>query len=541
MSKERITLYDTTLRDGQQTHGVQFSVEDKSEITKALDVLGIDYIEAGWPGANPTDSSFFENLPSVDFAKISAFGMTKRAGRSAANDELLAQLVNTGTQSICVVGKTWDYHVTTALDISQDENLDNIASSIAHLVQKDREAIFDAEHFFDGFLNNPKYALSCLQAALENGAQWIVLCDTCGGTLPDEIYRITSEVVASTIPSEKLGIHTHNDTGTAIAGSLAALNAGARQIQGTLNGIGERCGNADLISIIPTLLLKEPYRSSFQTGVSEDSLQILTQISRQIDDILNRVPNKSSPYVGASAFVHKAGLHASAVLRDPKTYEHIDPKWVGNQRIIPMSNQAGRSNLKTRLEAAGINIDIKDPRLIEIVQEVKDREDAGYSYDIAQASFELLARNILGILPEYFSVEKFIVSVNHSKKNGSMVTSSMAEVALKVAGEIRHSIGSSEGNGNEDNGPVHALARAVISDLGVYQSYIDDIKLVDYKVRITSGGTHAVTRVIIDSEDKFGHRWSTIGVSANIIDASFEAMTDSIRWKLVRDEAPVPK
>lgn len=541
MSKERITLYDTTLRDGQQTHGVQFSVEDKSKITKALDGLGIDYIEAGWPGSNPTDSSFFENLPSVKFAKISAFGMTKRAGRSAANDELLAQLVNTGTQSICIVGKTWDYHVTTALDISHDENLDNIATSIAHLVQKDREAIFDAEHFFDGFRNNPEYALSCLQAALDNGAQWIVLCDTCGGTLPDEIYRITSEVVASTIPSEKLGIHTHNDTGTAIAGSLAALNAGARQIQGTLNGIGERCGNADLVSIIPTLLLKEPFKSRFQTGVSEDSLQILTQISRQIDDILNRVPNKSSPYVGASAFVHKAGLHASAVLRDPKTYEHIDPEKVGNQRIIPMSNQAGRSNLKARLEAAGIKIDIQDPRLIEIVQEVKDREDTGYSYDIAQASFELLARNILGILPEYFSVEKFIVSVNHSKKNGSMLTSSMAEVVLKVAGEVRHSIGSSEGNGNEDNGPVHALVRAVKSDLGVYQSYIDDIKLVDYKVRITSGGTQAVTRVIIDSEDKFGHRWSTIGVSANIIDASFEAMTDSIRWKLVRDEAPVPK
>ena len=540
MSKEKLTIYDTTLRDGQQTHGVQFSVKDKIFITEALDQLGVDYIEAGWPGANPTDSAFFDQLPATKQATITAFGMTKRAGRSAANDDLLAQLVNTGTKSICIVGKTWDYQVTKALNISLDENLDNIAESIDHLVTMGREAILDAEHFFDGFAQNPEYAIKCLQTAMANGAKWIVLCDTCGGTLPDQIFKMTSQVIKSGVPGNKLGIHTHNDTGNAVAGALAAVNAGVRQIQGTLNGIGERCGNSDLISIIPTLMLKEPYASQLSIGVDDQGLETITQLSRLMDDILNRVPNKSAPYVGASAFVHKAGLHASAVLKNASTYEHINPQKVGNQRFIPVSNQAGRSNLLTRLDAAGIEINPHDPRLSDIVHEVKTREDAGYSYDTAPASFELLARQMLGILPEYFSVENFSVTVKHSEQNGKMRTSSKAEVALRVAGDVRHSVGDSKGHGIEDNGPVHALARAVKSNLGIYQPYIDDIKLVDYKVRITSGGTQAVTRVIVDSEDKSGFRWSTIGVSANIIDASFQAMTDAMTWKLVRDKAPTP-
>ncbi len=540
MEKERLSIYDTTLRDGQQTHGVQFSLKDKRAVTEALDVLGIDYIEAGWPGANPTDSAYFDNMPEVGRAKIAAFGMTKRAGRSAANDELLAQLVNSGSPSVCIVGKTHDFHVETALGIPLEANVENIAQSISHLVRKGREAIFDAEHFFDGYKENPEYALRCLRAAFENGAGWIVLCDTNGGTLPDEIGRITTEVIAAGIPGQRLGIHTHDDTGTAVAGAFAAVDAGARQIQGTLNGLGERCGNADLVSILPTLMLKEPYASRFRTGVSETGLKSLTRVSRILDDILNRVPEKSAPYVGASAFVHKAGLHASAVVRNPATYEHVDPQTVGNQRFIPMSNQAGRSNLVARLDAAGIAIDPRDPRIGDIMREVKDRENAGYSYDVAQASFELLARRMLGSLPEFFTVEQFAVTVRHSEERGRMRTSSQAEVTLRVAGELRRSVGNSGDRGGEDHGPVHALADAVNSDLGRYQPYIDDLRLVDFKVRITSGGTQAVTRVVIDSEDRLGRRWSTTGVSANIIDASFEALTDAIRWKLVRDQAPAP-
>ena len=346
--KERLFLYDTTLRDGQQTQGVQFSTPEKHQICAMLDRLGVDYIEGGWPGANPTDSAFFAEAPETR-ARMAAFGMTKRAGRSAENDDVLAAVMNAGTKSVCLVGKSHDYHVTAALGISLEENLDNIAQSVAHIVAQGREALFDAEHFFDGYKANAAYALECLRAAHEAGARWIVLCDTNGGTLPVEIGQIVGEVIAAGIPGDHLGIHTHNDTANAVAGSLAAVDAGVRQIQGTLNGLGERCGNANLVTLIPTLLLKEPYRSRYETGVSEEALQGLTQVSRQLDDILNRVPVKQAPYVGASAFAHKAGLHASAILKDPSTYEHVDPGVVGNTRVIPMSNQAGQSNLRRRL------------------------------------------------------------------------------------------------------------------------------------------------------------------------------------------------
>ena len=538
---ERLFLYDTTLRDGQQTQGVQFSTEEKVAIVEALDDLGIDYLEAGWPGANPTDSAFFRQMPACTTSRISAFGMTKRAGRSASNDEVLAAVMNAGTTAVCLVGKTHDFHVTHALRITREENLENIAASIAHLVDNGREALFDAEHFFDGYRSDPGYALHCLFAAFEAGASWTVLCDTNGGTLPDEIGRITREVIEAGLPGNRLGIHTHNDTGTAVAGSLAAVDAGARQIQGTLNGLGERCGNANLISILPTLLLKEPYRSRFTIGVSTGGLQQLTRISRLLDDILNRVPEKAAPYVGSSAFVHKAGLHASAVARDPSTYEHVEPASVGNQRHIPMSNQAGKSNLMARLEEAGIKVERGDGRLTRIMDEVKQREDLGYSYDAAQASFELLARDILGIMPRYFFVRNFRVTVEqHQDGNGKAETLSIGEAVLEVAGEERTSRFDSNNGGGKDHGPVHALARAINKDLGCYQSYIEDMRLVDFKVRITSGGTDAITRVIIDSEDRNGRRWSTVGVSPNIINASFEALLDAINWKLVQDQAPVP-
>jgi 2-isopropylmalate synthase len=535
MAKERLYLFDTTLRDGQQTQGVQFSTAEKRQIAVALDVLGVDYIEGGWPGANPTDSDFFAHPPQTR-ATMTAFGMTKRVGRSADNDDVLAAVLNAETPAVCLVGKTHDFHVTTALGVTLEENRQAIADSFAHVVAKGREALFDAEHFFDGYKANPAYALSCLRTALDAGARWLVLCDTNGGTLPSDVARIVGEVIASGIPGDRLGIHCHDDTGNAVANSLAAVEAGCRQIQGTLNGLGERCGNANLTTLIPTLLLKEPFASRFETGVSAEGLRGLLRDSRMLDDILNRVPVRQAPYVGASAFAHKAGLHASAILKDPSTYEHIDPALVGNARVIPMSNQAGQSNLRARLAAAGIEVAPSDPRLGRILDVVKDREDQGYAYDGAQASFELLARRELGLCPSFFEVMRFRVTVERRRSStGANVTLSEAVVVVKIGDQLVMSVSDSTDETGQDRGPVNALSKALAKDLGPYQSVIDDLHLVDFKVRITQGGTEAVTRVIIDSEDSAGHRWSTVGVSANIVDASFEALLDAITWKLVRD------
>ncbi len=533
---ERLYLYDTTLRDGQQTQGVDFSAEDKVRIAHALDALGIDYVEGGWPGANPTDSEFFDNAPELKNATFTAFGMTKRAGRSAANDEVLAAVANANTPAICLVGKTHDFHVTTALGIDLPANIENIILSIAHLRSLGREVLFDAEHFFDGFRANPEYAIKCCLAAYEAGARWVVLCDTNGGALPEDIKSGVSGVISAGVPGKNIGIHTHNDTEHAVANSLAAVDAGARQIQGTLNGLGERCGNANLVALIPTLKLKEPYASRYDIGVTD--ISGLTKLSRMLDDILNRVPNASAAYVGASAFVHKAGLHASAILKDPTTYEHIPPETVGNARLVPMSNQAGQSNLRARLADAGIVVEKSDPRLNDILNRVKTREDNGYAYDSAQASFELLARDILGQLPDFFEVKRYRVTVERRKnKANKVVTLSEAVVAVKINGKKVLSVSDSLDDLGKDSGPVNALAKALGKDLGPYQQYIDDMRLVDFKVRITNGGVDAVTRVLIDSEDSKGRRWSTVGVSANIVDASFQALLDAIRWKLIRDGA----
>ncbi len=535
MTRERLTLYDTTLRDGQQTQGVQFSTDEKRQIAEALDTLGVDYIEGGWPGANPTDSAFFEAAPQTK-ARLTAFGMTKRAGMSAENDDVLAAVLNAGTQSVCIVGKTHDFHVKTALGITLEENTDNIVKSVAHLVAQGREALFDAEHFFDGYKANPHYALEAIRSAYDAGARWIVLCDTNGGTLPAEIGEITKAVIAAGIPGDRLGIHTHDDTENAVACTLAAVGAGARQIQGTLNGLGERCGNANLTTLIPILLLKEPYASQFEIGVTRAALKGLTRISRMLDEILNRVPMKQAGFVGSSAFAHKAGLHASAIAKDPSTYEHIDPALVGNTRIIPMSNQAGQSNLRKRLSDAGLAVAKGDPALGQILEEVKDREAQGYAYDTAQASFELLAREVMGQLPHLFEVERYRVTVERRRNTkGRMVSLSEAVVVVEVDGEKRLSVSESLDADGSDRGPVNALSKALAKDLGKYSSLLDDMRLVDFKVRITQGGTEATTRVIIDSEDGQGRRWSTVGVSANILDASFEALLDAIRWKLIRD------
>ena len=539
MSRERLYLYDTTLRDGQQSQGVDFSAADKSRISEALDQLGLDYVEGGWPGANPTDSEFFAAAPRLAQATFTAFGMTKRAGRSAANDDVLAAVLNAGTPAVCLVGKTHEFHVKTALGVSLDENRQAIADSFAHIVATGREAVFDCEHFFDGYKANPDYALDCATAAYDAGARWIVLCDTNGGTLPAEIGAITAAVCAR-IPGSHVGIHTHNDTEQAVAGTLAAVDAGARQIQGTLNGLGERCGNANLTSLIPTLLLKDPYRSRFKTGIDPKNLDSLTRLSRMLDDILNRVPDPHAPYVGASAFAHKAGLHASAILKDPTTYEHVPPETVGNARVIPMSNQAGQSNLRRVLEEMGLSIDRSDPRLTRILERVKTREDQGYAYDGALASFELIAREELGLLPKFFEVERYRVMVerrlNALKEE---ITVSEAVVVVNVDGARMMSVSESHDPVTDaDQGPVNALSRALAKDLGPYQDFIQDIDLVDFRVRITNGGTEAVTRVHIDSEDSRGRHWSTVGVSANIVDASFQALQDAVIWKLIRDGAP---
>ena len=537
MTRDRLYLFDTTLRDGQQTQGVDFSVQDKTRIATVLDELGLDYVEGGWPGANPTDSDFFAQAPKLTHAKFLAFGMTKRAGRSAANDEVLAEVVNANTGTVCLVGKSHDFHVTEALGIELPENLTNIGESIQHLVGMGREAIFDAEHFFDGYKANPDYAMSCLQTALDAGARWVVLCDTNGGTLPLEIGTIVHEV-CERIPGTKVGIHTHNDTENAVAGSLAAVEAGARQIQGTLNGLGERCGNANLTSLIPTLLLKPLYAQTFETGIKVENLPKLRTASLMLDEILNQVPDRQAAYVGAAAFAHKAGLHASAIVKNPTTYEHVPPEAVGNERVIPMSNQAGRSNLVDRLAKAGIDVGKDDKRLGPLLTMVKEREDQGYAYDSAGASFEVLARRHLGLLPKYFDVERYRVSVERrTNATGQLVTLSEAIVVVHIGRERMISASESQDPiSKADQGPVNALARALVKDLGPYQGVIDKLKLVDFKVRILNGGTEAVTRVLIDSIDGRGGLFSTVGVSANLVDASFQALEDAILTCLIRSK-----
>ena len=538
MTKERLYVYDTTLRDGQQTQGVQFSLAEKQQIAATLDALGVDYIEGGWPGANPIDSAGFDSQPKLR-ATFTAFGMTKRAGHSAENDTALNAVVNANTAAVCLVGKTHDFHVETALGITLDENIENIRRSIEHLVSQGREALFDAEHFFDGYKANPDYARACIQAAFAAGARWIVLCDTNGGALPAEVGQIVQEVITAGLPGDHLGIHTHNDTENAVANTLAAIDAGARQIQGTLNGLGERCGNANLTSLLPILKLKEPYRSNYEISVTDAALRDIKRASRVLDDILNRIPAPQAPFVGASAFVHKAGLHASAILKNPVTYEHIDPALVGNQRDIPMSNQAGQSNLRKRLKEANLIVEKDDPALGRILELVKEREAQGYSYDTAQASFEILARRELGLCPVFFEVKRYKVSVERRKnKYNRMVSLSEALVVVRIDGEKKMSVSESMDELGNDRGPVNALSKALAKDLGPYQAMIDDMNLTDYKVRITQGGTEAVTRVVIDCEDSKGRSWATVGVSANIVDASFEALLDAVNWKLIRDTAP---
>ena len=526
MAKERLYLFDTTMRDGALTTGVDFSLDDKRHIAAMLDRLGIDYVEGGYPGANPLDTEFFKQKPTTH-ARFCAFGMTKRPGRSAANDPGLMGLLAADADAIVYVAKSWDYHVHVALGCTLEENLEAIADSVKAAVGAGREAMVDCEHFFDGYKANPKYALLCAHAAIEAGARWAVLCDTNGGTLPDEVERIVAEVARS-IPGEKLGIHAHNDTGNAVANSLAAIRAGARQVQGTLNGLGERCGNANLVTLIPTLALKPELAELFETGVTSEALRQITSISRAFDELLNRAPNRHAPYVGASAFATKAGIHASALAKDPRTYEHVAPDSIGNQRAVLISDQAGRSNLIAELARLGVEAKPDDPRLGRLLDEVKAREAQGYAYEAADASFELLARSVLGGLPEYFAVESFHVGVER-KLVAPGVTYSASQAVVKIRIGEERLISAAEGNG-----PVNALDLALRKDLGVYQKYIETLELLDYRVRVFQGGTDAVTRVLIEFGDGAGDIWSTVGVSGNIIDASFQALVDAITYRLIK-------
>ncbi len=528
MSDKRVYLYDSTLRDGAQTAGVDFSTADKIVIARELDRLGIDYIEGGWPGANPTDDAFFANPPSLSRARLSTFGMTRRAGRSADNDPGLQALLGTGCRTVTMVGKSWDFNVTTGLGIDLDENIRMIGESIAHAVPRMDEVMLDAEHFFDGYKANPEYALLCLTTAIKAGARWVVLCDTNGGSLPDEIEHIVSEITR-TIPGKFIGIHCHNDSDNAVANSLAAVRAGARQVQGTLNGLGERCGNANLISVIPNLMLKMGY----ETGLSASDLVRLTQVSRMLDERLNRAPNRHAPYVGEAAFSHKGGLHVSAVEKDPRCYEHIAPELVGNRRHIVVSNQAGRSNILARFREIGLDIEATNPKLSSLISEVKERESNGYAYDGAEASFELLARRFLEGVPDFFRLNAFrVLDERRWNAKGELVTLSEATIKVTFKGEDLMTVA-------EGNAPVNALDAALRKALNPVYPQLADLKLLDYKVRILTpnAGTRAITRVMIESADGHGESWSTVGVSSNIIDASYNALHDSIVYKLIRDGA----
>ena len=524
MKDNKVYIFDTTLRDGQQTTWVDFTVKDKIAISNSLDQLGVDYIEGGWPGSNPTDTDYFNHPPKLKTSIITAFGMTRRPGRSASNDPGLNALINSKAKSICIVGKSSLFHVEVALKISKKENLSMIGDSINAIAKKNKEATFDAEHFFDGYKLDKNFSLDCIKKAYDSGARWVVLCDTNGGTLPNEISDIVSNVI-KVIPGSNLGIHAHNDTENAIANSLAAISEGVRQVQGTINGIGERCGNTNLISLIPTLVLK----TKFKTNVKKNNLKYLTLTSKLLDERLNRISQKQQPYVGEFAFSHKGGLHVSAIVKDAKTYEHIDPKIVGNTRNIVISDQSGKSNVQSQLSDLKIKVD--DKTISKIVNIVKEKQFEGYSYDGALASFEILVRRELNQIKNYFILNRFRVTDERRwNAKGKLITESEATINITVNGEERMTVATG-------NGPVNALDGALRKALVGFYPTIVNLKLSDYKVRIVSSekGTGAITRVTIESIDEHNRYWSTIGVSTNIIDASYNAIHDSITYKLYHD------
>ncbi len=518
----RIKLYDTTLRDGTQAEDISFLVQDKVNIAHRLDDLGIDYIEGGWPGSNPKDIAFFEAIKdeTLATAKIAAFGSTRRAKVTPAEDNNIQTLLAAAPDVVTIFGKSWDFHVHEALRISLEENLELIHDSLAYLKQRVGEVIYDAEHFFDGYKANPAYAIKTLQAAADAGVDCIALCDTNGGTLPHEFAAIMQAVkVAVSIP---LGIHAHNDSECAVANSLMAVELGAVQVQGTINGFGERCGNANLCSIIPALQLKMGHEL-----ISDQQMTGLRKLSRYVYELANLVPNKHQPYTGNSAFAHKGGVHVSAIQRHPETYEHMRPEKVGNATRVLVSDLSGRSNILIKAEEYGLSLDSKDPVTLEILEEIKEMENKGYQFEGAEASFELLMRRSLGKVKSYFQVLAFRVIDTRRSEDTSPI--SEATVKVRVGGKIEHTAA-------DGNGPVNALDRALRKALENFYPQIGEMKLLDYKVRVlpAGNGTESFTRVLVESGDK-ECRWGTVGVSENIIDASYHALIDALQYKLLKD------
>jgi 2-isopropylmalate synthase len=519
----QIWLYDTTLRDGTQGEGVAFSMEDKVRLALRLDAFGIHYIEGGWPGSNPKDLRFFRRMQDVPLkhARLAAFSMTRRAGSTAEADPNLRALVEAGAPVATIVGKSWDFHVTHALETTLEENLAMVADTVGYLRPRVQEVIYDAEHFFDGFRANPEYALATLRAAAEAGARWIVLCDTNGGALPWEVAEVVRAVRARI--STPLGIHAHNDAECAVANTLVAVRAGVEQVQGTMNGYGERCGNANLVSIIPSLVLKLGLSS-----IPEPRLRELRALSRFVAELANRTPWAAQPYVGDSAFAHKGGMHVSAVLKHPHTYEHVNPEAVGNRRRVLVSELAGTSNILWKAREFGLELERDTPETRRILGELKALEDQGFQFEGAEASFELLMERALGRARPYFELESYRVIVEeHSAEEGPVAE---ATVRVRVKGIVEHTAASG-------NGPVNALDHALRKALEEFYPSLKDLRLLDYKVRILdeSRGTAARTRVLITSGDG-RETWGTVGVAENIIEASRQALVDSIVYKLRADE-----
>ncbi len=520
---KKIELYDTTLRDGSQSEEINFSVEDKLRITEKLDDFGIHYIEGGWPGANPKDSEYFRKARRLHLktAKIVAFGSTHRAKSTPGRDTAIKSLLESETPVVTIFGKTWDFQVKEALRIDLKRNLELISDTISFLKKRVDEVFFDAEHFFDGYKSDPAYAVSCLKAAEDGGASRIILCDTNGGTLPDEIKKIVLQVKKEI--KTPLGIHAHNDSDCAVANSIIAVQSGARQVQGTINGIGERCGNANLCSIIPALQIKKGY-----SCVSTEQMKSLREVSRFVNEIANVRHFNRQPYVGDSAFAHKGGIHVSAVSRSAATYEHIDPELVGNSRRILISDLAGKSNVLRKAEEFGIHLEKDSPQLLDILSSIKDLENRGFQFEAAEASFELLMRKTLGLHRRFFDLKGFRVIVEKRKEGEDPL--SEATIMVKVGGHIEHTAATGDG-------PVNALDNALRKALEKFYPELRAVKLLDYKVRVlTAGkGTSAQVRVLVESGDETG-KWGTVGVSENIIEASWQALVDSIEFKLLREE-----
>ncbi len=518
-----VKIYDTTLRDGAQAEDITFILDDKLRIAKKLDELGVHYIEGGWPGANPKDDAFFKAAKTMRFsiAKVAAFGSTRKKGIAAEKDELLGKLVAADTEVITIFGKSWDVHVKEALGASREENLAMIGDTLAFVRPHPRELFYDAEHFFDGFLADPEYALATLKAAAKAGADCVVLCDTNGGTMPWQIREIIERVKKEIkLP---LGIHCHNDNGLGAANSLSAVEMGIDQVQGTINGYGERCGNANLCTIIPNLKIKMGIEC-----ISDNQLARLREVSRFVDEMANRVPDKHRPYVGESAFAHKGGIHASAVSKNPLTYEHIDPRVVGNEQRVLVSDQSGLSNIRFKAKQFGIDLSNEDEKTRQLVKSIKEMESRGYQFEGADASFELLVNRALGRYKQSFKLRGFRIIVE--RRTGDKEPLSEATIMIDVDGRVEHTAATG-------NGPVNALDNAIRKALEKFYPELAEMRLLDYKVRVitTEDGTAATVRVLIESGDK-EDTWETVGVHPNIIQASWSALVDSIEYKLLKDE-----